>query len=232
MVMSGSETIAEMASKHKGTIVAFSCGKDSVAAWLAIRESFDRVVPYYLYLVPGLEFVEESILHYEQYFRCRIMRLPHPSLHRMLNNMVFQPPEHCLVIEQAQLPNHSYEDVRQVVCESSGLPGGTYVADGVRAADSPMRRVAINTHGPISHGQHKYHPVWDMVKADMVALFRRHGVKLPREYNWFGRSFDGLDLRFLVPIKKHAPRDYQRILEYFPLADLEVFRWEAANGCR
>lgn len=232
MAKSGAEVIAEMAERQRRTQIAFSCGKDSVAAWLAIRDSFEEVVPYYLYIVPGLEFVEESLLHYEQFFGRRIIRLPHPSLHRMLNNFVFQPPERCLVIEQAQLPMHSYEDIRQVVCETTGLPLDTYVADGVRAADSPMRRVAINTHGAISHAQKKYHPVWDMVKADLIALFRRHAVKLPREYNWFGRSFDGLDLRFLAPIKKHAPRDYQRIIDWFPLADLEFYRWERAHGCR
>jgi hypothetical protein len=45
----------------------------------------------------------------------------------------------------------------------------------------------------------------------------------------FGRSFDGLDLRFLVPLKKHRPKDYAKVLEWFPLADLEVFRWERSQ---
>jgi hypothetical protein len=31
-------------------------------------------------------------------------------------------------------------------------------------------------------------------------------------------------------MKKHLPRDYARLLEWFPLADLEVFRWEHRNG--
>ena len=48
-------------------------------------------------------------------------------------------------------------------------------------------------------------------------------MKLGSDYKVFGRSFDGLDLRFLLPIKKHYPRDYQRILELIPLADLEIF---------
>ena len=30
----------------------------------------------------------------------------------------------------------------------------------------------------------------------------------------------------LIPIKQHFPRDYQKILEWFPLADLELFRLE------
>jgi hypothetical protein len=104
------------------------------------------------------------------------------------------------------------------------------VADGVRAADSPMRRIAIKTHGSISLNLGRYHPVWDWLKADLVACFKKHSVHLPEDYKLFGRTFDGLDLRFLLPLKKNRPGDYRKILEWFPLADLEVFRWEKSHG--
>lgn len=231
MAISGQETVATVREHQAETLLAFSTGKDAVAAWLAIRDRFERVHPYYLYLVPGLEFVEESLSYYEQFFGEKIIRLPHPSLHRWLNNFTFQPPERCLVIEQAGLPNHDYGMIRQAMCEMRGVPENTMVADGVRAADSPMRRVAINTHGPISWNQGKYHPIWDWRKKDLIDCFIRAGVKLPVDYKLFGRSFDGIDLRFLLPLKRYRPADYKRVLEWFPLADLEVFRWERANGC-
>ena len=230
MALSGLETIARVREHQSDTLLAFSTGKDAIAAWLAIRDSFDRVVPYYLYLVPGLEFVDESLAYYEQFFGERIIRLPHPSLHRWLNNFVFQPPDRCLVVEQAGLPNHSYKDIREAVLSVAGGQDDMLVADGVRAADSPMRRISINTHGSISWNQSKYHPVWDWKKADLIECFTKHNVKLPEDYRLFGRTFDGLDLRFLLPLKKHRPADYRRILEWFPMADLEVFRWECANG--
>lgn len=77
----------------------------------------------------------------------------------------------------------------------------TLVADGVRAADSPMRRIAIQSHGSISYNLLKYHPIWDWGKADLVECFKKHNVRLGSDYKIFGRSFDGLDLRFLLPIK-------------------------------
>lgn len=223
------ETIKEVAKRQDKTLLAFSCGKDAVATWLAIREHFDEVVPYYLYLVPDLDFVNESIDYYERYFGTKIVQLPHPSVHRMLNNFVFQPPQNCKVIEQAGLPDFDYLDIQAVMCERYNLPKKTLVADGVRAADSPMRRVAINTHGSISYKQLKYHPIWDWKKADLVECFKKHNVKLAVDYKIFGRSFDGIDLRFLYLIREHFPRDYQKILNLYPLADLEVFRWECAN---
>lgn len=230
--LSGIETIKEVAKRQKKSLLAFSCGKDAVATWLAIREYFDEVVPYYLYLVPDLDFVNESIDYYERFFGTKIVQLPHPSVHRMLNNFVFQPPQNCKVIEQAGLPDFDYLDIQAVMCERYNLPKKTLVADGVRAADSPMRRVAINTHGSISYKQLKYHPIWDWKKADLIECFKKHNVKLAVDYKIFGRSFDGIDLRFLYLIRQHFPKDYQKILDLYPLADLEIFRWECANGIR
>lgn len=225
----GLETIQRVRQEQSSTLLAFSCGKDAIAAWLAIRPHFERVVPYYLYLVPNLEFVDESLDYYERWFGTKIYRLPHVSVNRMLNNLVFQPPERCKVIEQCELAEPDYSDIRRDVARMEGLADDTLVADGVRATDSPMRRLAINTHGPISWNRRKYHPVWDMRKADLLDMFRREKVKLPIDYKLFGRTFDGIDLRFLLPIKKHFPRDYQRILEWFPLAELEIFRMEHAR---
>ena len=230
MTLTGVETIAEVRKACPETLLAFSTGKDAIAAWLTLRESFEVVHPYYLYPVPGLEFVDESLDYYERFFGVKIARLPHPSLHRMLNAYVFQPPERCKVIMQAKLPNHSYEDIRAAMIEEKGLNPAILVADGVRAADSPMRRIAIMTHGPISLNQGRYHPVWDWVKKDLIACFRKAGVKLPVDYELFGRTFDGLDLRFMLPMKRHRPNDYRKVLEWFPLVELEIFRWERRNG--
>ena len=226
MTLTGAQTIAEVRKTQSETLLAFSTGKDAIATWLQLREHFDKVHAYYLYLVPGLEFVEESLAYYEKFFGAKITRLPHPSLHRWLNSFTFQPPERVAVIKQAQLPWHDYKDIRQVMIEDKGLQEDMLVADGVRAADSPMRRIALATHGSISLNQGRYHPIWDFLKADLIRVFKNADVKLPIDYTLFGRSFDGLDLRFLLPLKKHRPADYKRVLEWFPCAELEIFRWE------
>ena len=229
--LSGIETIREVRKKQNKTLLAFSTGKDSIAAWLAIRENFDEVVPYYLYSIPDLEFVNESLDYYERFFGVKITRLPHPSLHRWINYKVFQPPERCACIAQARLPMHEYIDIQAAMCDKFNLKNDTLVADGVRAADSPMRRVAISSHGPISYNQLKYHPVWDWRKRDLLECFNKHNIKLPIDYKIWGRSFDGIDLRFLLPLKKHLPNDYKKVLEWFPMVELEIFRYERSlNG--
>lgn len=228
----GEEVIATVRAHQSKTLLSFSRGKDAVAAWLAIRDHFDEVIPFHLDTVPGLEFIEESLQDYERFFGVKILRLTHPSMYRFLNGFVFQSPERCEVIEQADLPDFDYDDVRKYIVENSGLQQDIMYATGVRAADSPMRRMAISMYGAITWAQHKYHPIHDWNKQRVIDEFRRHGAFLPVDYELFGRTFDGLDLRFLYPIKKHFPRDYQRILDWFPLAELEVFRWECATRGR
>ena len=211
--------------KDTTVLLSFSRGKDSLAAWLALREAGVNVIPYHLYLVPGLRFVDESLDYFADFFGVgAILNLPHPSLSRWLSNLVFQPPERCRIIEAASIPVPDYVELNSIVRNYLDLPDDTWVCDGVRAADSPNRRMGLATHGPVNHRARTMKVIWDWRIATVRDAIERSGVKLPPDYDWFGRSFDGLDLRFLRELKTHAPDDYQRILEWFPLADLELAR--------
>lgn len=225
-----SEQIIEQVRAEIGprTMLAFSRGKDAIGAALAIRDRFDEVVPYHLDLVPGLEIVEESIGYYEQalFGGRRIIRLPHPSMARWFRNLTFQPPPHAAVLAAADLPQLDYQDTHLAVREIAGLPAAVMAASGVRAADSPMRRLALTTHGAISRNTGHYYPVWDWNKERLLGEIERAGIRLPADYALFGRTFDGLDLRFVYPLKQQRPADYRRILEWFPFVEAEVWRYE------
>jgi hypothetical protein len=231
-VLCSSEEVVRQVRQEIGpkSILSFSRGKDSIGAYLAIRDHFEEIVPYHLYLVPGLSFVDESLDYYERHvFRRKIINLPHPSFFRWLNNYTFLPPGYAQVIRSAKLPNFSYLDVFSWVCRIEGLdPEKMLVASGVRAADSPLRRVAFSKHGAISYSQRQYYPVHDWNKARLLSQIDASGIPLPDDYLLFGRSFDGLDYRFLKPLKDQRPADYRRILEFFPLAEAEVHRYERA----
>lgn len=215
---------AELAEANRPALLAFSCGKDAIASWLALQEDGVRVVPYYMFYVPGLAFVEESLDRFEQHFGVRIARYPHPSLYRWLNNFVFQAPERLAIIEAAQLPIPTYEQIIELVRADHELPTDTWVADGVRAADSIVRRTSIKTHGPMKPSNRKVSVIWDWQVAEVRARIAQAGIELPPDYAWFGRSFDGIDARFMGPLREHAPADYERVLEWFPLADLDLMR--------
>jgi len=179
-----------------------------------------------MYYVPGLRFVDDAMEHWETVFGCKIHRYPHASLYRWLNNFVFQAPERLSIIDAARLPTPSYEQIVELIRKDLGLPPDTWVADGVRAADSIIRRTGFVTHGVRKPKHHKISPVWDWRISHVTEAIAAAGIELPVDYEWFGRSFDGMDYRFLKPLSENAPDDYQRILEWFPLAELELFRRE------
>lgn len=228
-MLNGEQTIAQIREQTDTILLAFSCGKDSIGAWLECRKHFPRIIPFYMYLVPDLEFVERSLAYYEDWFGCRIARFPHPSLYRMLNNAVFQAPENKQAILRAGLPYFSYADVYEALREKHGVPDA-WCATGVRAVDSPYRLIALKKYGPINAKIKQFYPIHDWRLDRLIAEIEAAGIKLPVDYRLFGRSFDGIDLRFLQPIKDTFPRDYQRILDLFPLAQLEVRRAEYARA--
>jgi len=228
----GDTLMRQIAEKSPTVLLAFSCGKDSIASWLELKRfgGFKRIIPFYRYLIPELGFVEESIKYYEDVFETRIYRLPHPSLYRMLNNLVFQSPEKCAVIERYNLPNFDYEDLTQEFLKTLKMPHKTYTANGVRVCDSPIRRMSLQKYGPANVNQQSFMPCWNWNKARVYSTIEAAGVNLPVDYELFGRSFDGIDYRFLKPIRDRFPADYQKILQWFPLAELEIYRRKYHEG--
>lgn len=229
------EIRAKLAAEGRPVLVAMSLGKDAIAAELALQDAGIETHLAYLYSVPPDEndhlmaFLEDTIHMLEDKWQKPIHRYPHESLYRFLNNFVFQPTERLAIIEAAQLPSPKYEEIWAAARQDLGLAPDTWVADGVRAADSIVRRASLSRHGVMKQGNRKVSPIHDWLKAEVMGRIKQAGIPLPVDYEWFGRSFDGLDYRFLAPLKANAPDDYQRLLDWFPLAELEILRHEHYN---
>jgi hypothetical protein len=220
------ELIAHIAMQQDEVLLSFSRGKDSIGAWLALRPHFRKVSAFYLEPIPGLEFVEESLRYFEQFFGTRIVRFPHPSFYRQLRNLVFQPPERCGIIEDAELDCPSLDACAREVKRELGLPRDTWVAIGARTNDNWIRRASLKRFGSLNPTRRTFMPVYDWDVERLTACLRASGVKLPIDYRLFGRSWDGIQGEYLSAIREHLPRDYARILEWFPVAELEIRRVE------
>jgi hypothetical protein len=228
-VIRGDDLLAQVqAVSGRECLMSFSGGKDSLAAYLVIRPRFDRVVPFHMYAVPGLEFVEEGLRYFERNGRRdRSSGCAHRALSHAGRAGLSAPEAHG-VLDAARLHECGYTTamVRQLVIEETGAAKKSYVATGVRASDSPTRRLSILTHGPISRQAKTFMPIWHWKKAETMKVINDAKLRLPVDYDLFGRSFDGLSYQYLAPIRRHYPRDYAKILEWFPLAEMELFRME------
>ncbi len=228
MHIDNSDALCRYVKDERGgrVMLSFSCGKDSIGSWLQLRKHGIEVTPVYLYRIPGLAFVEKSLRYYETWFRTPIIRMPHPTLYGWLNEFTFQAPERCSVIDEYDPPRFSYDDVFDIIRDAAGLGGDCLMATGVRARDNPYRWSAVQKYGALNETRNTFFPIFDWSKQQVVDAIREAGVKLPIDYKLFGRSFDGLDWRFMKPLKDNLPDDYAIVLDWFPMVEAEVRRIE------
>ena len=223
--------LKQWAKDHNQPIfVSYSLGKDAIATALALLEDEIPFIPVYLYLIPDLDFVAETITTHQEKLGTRIRQYPHPSLYRWLNALTFQAPQNCEIIEQANFITPTYSHIWELIKEDHQAKPDTWVADGVRAADSIVRRASLSRHGIMKPSNHKVSPIADWRINAVRDIMHRHNFPLPIDYEWFGRSFDGIDARFMGPLKQHRPSDYQKILQWFPLVELEARRYEQQHA--
>jgi 3'-phosphoadenosine 5'-phosphosulfate sulfotransferase (PAPS reductase)/FAD synthetase len=208
-------------------LVGFSMGKDSISTWHRLREFWPaaNLHPYHLYMSPHLGNEERSLRYYEREFGTKIMRLPNRSVFRLLNDGAFQSPANLPVIWGAQLPDFRYRDIYDLMAVDLGIEETKpWVAHGVRSADSPMRRMLLQKHGPWRPSERVFYPIHDWYVADVRRCLTETGTKLPVDYRLYGRSFDGLDARFTGPLRKHFPEDYAALTDLYPLVGLDLWR--------
>lgn len=209
-------------------LIGFSRGKDSTLTWLQLRKYFKRIYPYYLTMIPDeLSFETESLAYYEKLFGTKILRFVSPSFPRMINDHILQRPDNLPKLDaMGAMVRFDYQDVQNYVKEYYGLPETTYTALGVTMYDSFIRRTSILKNGPINHKKREFYAIYDWKKTEIFDEIRRQNVKLPPDYRIWGKTFDGLDYRFIKPLKDHYPDDYAKMALYFPLLDLELIRYE------
>lgn len=210
-------------------MLSFSGGKDSLCCWEVLRELGVKVVPFYMALVPSLEFIDRGLDRAEQHFGEHIYRVIHPTFFHMLRTMTAQPWHRAELLDWINLPRFDYEDIEDGVRRTANAPAAWTVV-GTRVSDSPLRRARIKNWR--NENSRKIYAIWKFTKHDVVATLKRHATPVPPDYRLFGRSFDGIEYRYLEQIRKEYPKDFETILHWFPLHRAELLRaqWGAKHG--
>ena len=208
-------------------LIAFSGGKDSIACAIALSEAGYDLHPHAFIEIPGMSFVEESLAYYERvlFGGCYITRVMLPAFCRDLMNGVRQPPHRLPLCNAMENIDYSDFDVQEALIEEKGLPEETWTAVGFRAADNPMRRRLIVMNGPWTKSKRQFSAIWDWNMDRLVETISRSGVKLPHDYQIWPHNFTGSD-EFFLGVKTHYPDDWRRLLEWWPLAEADIFRHE------
>ena len=221
---SSKQLLEHLSKQTDSVILGFSRGKESICCWLELKKYFKNIYPYHLDVIPNLKFVEESLKYFENYFNQKIERYTHPSFYRLLDNDVFQTPETSKALKNISFYRHlDYKDIQEDMRFKYNIPDAL-TAIGIRQADSPLRFSAINKHGSISYKLKQFYPLFDWKKSDIIKCIKENNINLPIDYKIFGMSFDGIDYRFMKPLRDNLPEDFHTIKTFFPLIELDILR--------
>ena len=208
------EPVGLMQGLTDSVIVFYSGGKDSaVVLDLAFRR-FKTVHVVFMYQVQGLSFQEATLRWAEKRYGCEIYRIPHFELSKMLRAGIFCKPDLSVRVVS----------ISDVYAHVRGAFGLRWIVAGERCGDSTVRNAIIKASGPIDEKRGRFYPLAFWKKPDVMAYIKARGLKISPESALLGHSFRALDGKDLSIIKQHYPDDYAKILNVFPLVEVNIVR--------
>ena len=211
------DPIRTMSTMTDAVIVGFSGGKESIVVLDLCMKHFKRVVPSFMYYIPGVSFQEKQLRWYEDKYGIEIIRIPHFELSSLLRYGTFRNID--LTVPVLGL-NDIYEWMRFTY-------GIYWIAAGERSGDSVVRGAMIKHSGSIDDKRGRFFPVAWWTKKEILDYIHFKKLYLGADSRTFGTSFEGVTTRSFIYLKEHYPSDYERALQIFPLAEGAIARYKA-----
>ena len=217
----------------KTLILSFSGGKDSLALWLELEEygKFE-LVPYYLWWIPGSPYERRVVEYYEKFFGYHILKFPAPLHYHLYQQEMFQLPHTAQLARTLDLPSFRFVDIENLICDHYGY-GDAYTAVGFRAADNIHRSNLIKQQGAVGRGERRYFfGIWDWNLERTCRKIVDADVKISKYYDVgsIGTTPLAWDYKFIKPLMDSDPESWEVFKQWFPLADLEMFRQTLGKG--
>ena len=202
-----------------GCLVGISGGKDSAVVIDLLCRLDITVRPYFMYVVPGLEFQEQYLDAVERRYGVTIIRRPHWCLSPILRNSGYRPS----TTVSTNCPVVSATRNEAALRHSTKLE---WIATGERVGDSLHRCAMLKSCGGMDHKRRRCYPIayWtiEMVRH-YIAL---HRLPLAPESRIIGRSFGDFRPDMLRAIRDHYPADFALIKKRFPHVEASIVREE------
>ena len=210
--------------KNKTNVLHFSCGADSVACYLRLREYGIKPILVYHYFIKDLPMVKNYIDWFEKKYNERIYQFPSTLFSKNMDNALYQYPvkarERFRNRIGTVLEGHTKERFDNFLADTLG--GDVVFHLGLRYTDGIRRYHHLMKHG-CSYGN-KFYPIVSFQVKDIQNLLEKYECLLPIDYSLWGLSFESPRAWNINLIKEHCPETYKQILEYFPLVGSEGLR--------
>lgn len=208
------DRLRAQAKQHGSILVAFSGGKDSLAVLDLCRQTFERVVCFFMYLVPGLKCVEKQLQAARERYGVEILQYPHWLLLKLVKDEIYRPTG----FEFDGLPQSKVKDVYLMAMADTGI---NLVASGAKKSDYATRATIMRS----MEGIGVIHPLAEWTKFDLLAYLKVRNIPLPESS---GRATTGIDLSTpsLLWLYDNYPEDFEKLCEGFPYAKAAIYRRE------
>lgn len=198
--------LQELALANDSVLVFFSGGKDSFACLDLCCKAFKTVIACHWWLVPGLAFVEERLDIARKHYGVTVLQFPHWNLGKLFREGFYCFERSCF----DNLPNMTSYDLIEIARKKTGV---NLVVSGRKNADSLWVRRQISSHTTAT----LIYPLKDWNKFDVLVYLKEN--KLPMD--------DKFDVNLILPnlykIHDNYPDDWQKILDWFPLAEAAIW---------
>jgi 3'-phosphoadenosine 5'-phosphosulfate sulfotransferase (PAPS reductase)/FAD synthetase len=218
--------LAEARRWTPSCLVFYSGGKDSLALAELCHRTFERVDGAFMYLVPGLECVEEQLDFARKRWGMTIRQYPHWVLSRVLRAGVYRFVGFNQLLDYSAgagrhensegIPELGLHDIYAMAKAEAQIG---LIATGAKKSDSLWRRKMMGNWGtrkdilyPLKH--------WN--KPDVYSFLMANHIPIPDTSK---ANATGIDLtqKSLLWLADSHPRDFQKLCEVFPLAEAVVW---------
>lgn len=203
-------------------IVSFSMGKDSIVTLDLAKKYFKTVYAFFMYLVPDLEFQEDMLKRYEDFYDIEILRVPHFENADFYRFGSFREPDYTVPRVKIRAV---YEHIRQQT-------GAYWIAGGEKISDSIVRRAMLKHSGSIDIERGRFFPLTYWRNKEVLNYINAKKLIYPRINRELGFSLHSLQGKELYKLRELYPNDYERVLEFFPEAQAGVLKYEKYDLAR
>jgi len=209
---------------NKINVLHFSCGADSIASYLKLKEHGINPICVYHYFIKDLPMIKNYIDWFEKKFNERIYQFPSTLFTEMFDRALYQYPLKAREKFRNRIGSDMAgftKDVFDRFLEKT-IGGDVVFHLGLRYTDGIRRFQHLSKYG--CSYKNKFYPIVSFQIKDIQDILEKYECLLPIEYRLWGISFESPRAWNINLIKENCPVTYKMILDVFPLIGAEGLR--------
>lgn len=215
------QIIQGIREKTNTAVLYYSAGgKDSIALLDMLAGMFNKVICYYMYLIPDLDHVQPYIKWAKtKYNNVEIRQIKHFQRDYYDACGFFREPN-------ISIKPRKIGEIEQAVREETGI---TYAFSGMKGVDGYMKRMRLKKFAKTGYVTDKgmVYPLALWTNKEVMQYIRVKNLITPFVYDSKAVSQGfGIDLNTLLLMREKYPNDYKRIILEFPYSEKLIFDYE------